>query len=99
MKNIDNIHEFLKTDSSNQSSFFESQINADDIDYHGKIASIKKDVEREQKKLVVLTKVDELNDMLKSLMNVIEDLNETGIKTHGLQDVYYKLASVIKSLV
>lgn len=99
MKNIDSINKFLKTDSSNQSSFFESQINADDIDYHGQIINIKKDIEREQKKLLIFTKVDQLNDMLKTLSIVIEDLNKMGIKTKGLEDIYYKLAASVKSLM
>jgi hypothetical protein len=99
MKNLNDINDFLKTDSSNQSSFFESQINADDVDYHGRIINIKKDIEREQKKLTILSKVDQLNDTLKSLLSVIEELDDINVKTQGLREVYYKLSSAIKSLV
>lgn len=98
MSKLKKIQEFLKTDASNQSSFFEGQINADDVDYHGKVINIKKEVEREQKKLIILTKVDQLNDMLRSMHGIIEDLNEINVDTKGLQDMYYRLASMTKSL-
>lgn len=98
MKNINKIDSYLKTDSRNQSSFFESQINADDVDYHGKVISIKKEIEREQKKLTIFTKIDQLNDMLKTLNDVIHDLDEIEVNTSGLQDIYYKMSSAVKSL-
>lgn len=98
MKRIRTIEEFLKTDLSNQSSFFEGQMSADDVDFHGKVINIKKEVEREQKKLTILTKIDQLNDMLRSMHGIIEDLNEIEVDTKGLQDMYYKLASITKSL-
>lgn len=98
MSRIITIEEFLKTDASNQSSFFEGQLNADDIDFHGKVINIKKEVEREQKKLTILTKIDQLNDMLRSMHGIIEDLNEIDVDTKALQDLYYRLASITKSL-
>lgn len=98
MKKIKNIKSFLKTGRKGQSSFFESQINYDDVDYHGKIMNVKQDIEREQKKLRVFTKIDQLNDMLRTLNDVIQDLDEIGVNTKGLQDIYYKLASSVKSL-
>ena len=98
MHNLEKITTFLKTDSSNQSSFFESQINADDVDYHGQIINVKKDIEREQKKMSIYTKVDQLNDVMKTLSIVIKDLDDLGIKTDGFQEAYYKLASSIKSI-
>jgi hypothetical protein len=98
MKEIKNMESFLKTGRKDQSSFFEAQINYDDVDYHGKITSIKKDIEREQKKFRLFTKVDQLNDILRSLNDVIQDLDEINVNTKGLQDTYYKLATNIKSL-
>lgn len=98
MKNIKNVHSFLKTDSTDQSSFFEGNINHDDIDYHGQVINVKKEIEREQKKLTIYTKIDQLNDVLKTLNDVIHDLNEIEVNTKGLQEIYYRLASNIKSL-
>jgi hypothetical protein len=97
MKNLKNVGNFLKTDFD-QSSFFESQINADDVDYHGKIINVKKDIEREQKKLTIFTKIDQLNDVLKTINDVIHDLEDIGVNTKGLQEIYYKLSANIKSL-
>ena len=98
MKNIKKLDSFLKTDFDDQSSFFEGQLNADDVDYHGQIMNVKKEIEREQKKLRIYTKIDQLNDVLKTLHEVINDLDEININTKGLQEVYYSLASNIKSL-
>jgi CRISPR/Cas system-associated endoribonuclease Cas2 len=98
MKNIKNVNQFLKTDFNNQSSFFEGQLNADDVDFHGQIINVKRDIEREQKKLTIYSKIDQLNDVLKTLNDVIHDLDQIDINTDSLQDVYYKLASGIKSL-
>jgi len=98
MRNIKKINEFLKTDPENQSSFFEGQLNADDVDFHGKIINVKRDIEREQKKLTIYSKIDQLNDVLKTLNDVIKDLDQIDVNTKGLQDVYYKLASGIKSI-
>lgn len=98
MKNIKQFDSFLKTDFNDQSSFFEGQLNADDVDYHGQIMNVKKEIEREQKKLRIYTKIDQLNDMLKTLHDVINDLNEIDVNTKGLQEIYYRLASNIKSL-
>lgn len=97
MKNLHDIHTFLKTDND-QSSFFESHLNADDVDYHGQILNIKKDIENEQGKLALMTKVDHLNNIMKSINDVINGLNELNINTKGLQDVYYKIAAIAKSL-
>jgi len=98
MKNIKEFDSFLKTDFNDQSSFFEGQLNADDVDYHGQIMNVKKEIEREQKKLRIYTKIDQLNDMLKTMHDVINDLNEIDVNTKGLQEIYYRLASNIKSL-
>lgn len=98
MSKIKRIDDFLKTDFSDQSSFFEGELSADDVDYHGRVINIKKEVEREQKKLIILTKVDQLNDMLRSMHGIIEDLNDVDVDTKGLQDLYYRLASMTKSL-
>ena len=98
MKNIKDVNSFLKTDCNDQSSFFEGNINADDVDYHGQIINVKKEIEREQKKLAIYTKIDQLNDMLKTLNDVIHDLNDIDVNTNGLQEIYYRLASNIKSL-
>lgn len=98
MKNLKDVNSFLKTDSHDQSSFFEGNINYDDVDYHGQILNVKKEVEREQKKLTIFTKMDQLNDMLKTMNDVIHDLDQIGVNTKGLQEVYYRLAANIKSL-
>jgi acyl carrier protein phosphodiesterase len=60
--------------------------------------NVKKEVEREQKKLTIFTKMDQLNDVLKTMNDVIHDLDEIGVSTKGLQEVYYRLAANIKSL-
>ncbi len=98
MKKIKNIESFLKTGLEDQSSFFENQVNYDDVDYHGKITNIKKDIEREQKKLRIFTKIDQLNDILRTLNDIIQDLDEAGVNTKGIQKIYYSLAASIKSL-
>jgi len=98
MKNLEKIENFMKTDLNNQSSFFEGNLNYDDIDYHGRVAGIRQDVEREQKKFIILSKIDQLNDLIKTLRIVIDDLHQVGVKTESLQDVYYKLSSSLKSL-
>lgn len=98
MKNIQPITNFTKTDSADQSSFFESDLSHDDIDYHGRIAGMKQDVEREQKKFIILSKVDQLNDVLATIKIVVDDLHSVGVNTKSLQDIYYKLSSALKSL-
>lgn len=98
MKKLKNIESFLETGRKDQSPFFENQVNYDDVDYHGKISSLKKDIEREQKKLQVFTKIDQLHEVLRTINDVIQDLDEVGINTKQLQKVYYNLASTIKSL-
>lgn len=98
MKNIKSFQSFLETDPTDQSPFFESNINADDLDYHGKIINVKKEIEREQKKLTLYTKIDQLNDAMRTIYDVIKDLDEMDINTKPLGDVYYSLASCVKSL-
>ena len=98
MKHVQKIDSFLKADHNDQSSFFEGHINADDIDYHGQILNVKKEIEREQKKLTIFTKIDQLNDMLKTLNDVIKGLDEMEVNTNALQETYYRLASAVKSL-
>jgi hypothetical protein len=99
MKNLQSIDKFMKTDYNDQSSFFENNLSYDDIDYHGRIAGIRKDVEREQKKFVILSKIDQMNDLLQTLKIVIADLDSVGVNTKSMQDVYYRLSSVLKSLI
>lgn len=98
MKNLQPIDNFTKTDSTDQSSFFESDLSHDDVDYHGRVAGMRQDVEREQKKFIILSKVDQLNDVLATMKIVIDDLHNVGVKTKSLQDIYYKLSSALKSL-
>lgn len=79
-------------------AFLESSLNYDDVDYHGIIMKAKKVQDREQRKLELMTKLEQLDEIMRSVGLIIQDLDEMEINTDRLQKVYYELASIIKSI-
>lgn len=79
-------------------AFLESSLNYDDVDYHGIIMKAKKTQDREQRKLELLTKIEQLDEILRSIGLIIQDLDGMEINTERLQKLYYELASIIKSI-
>lgn len=78
--------------------FVENKLNYDDVDFQGTIMKAKEIQGRKQRELDVLVKIEELDEILRSIGMLINDLEQMELNTKKLQRIYYELASVIKGL-